>query len=286
MAVVSHITFNNDPGSALGQIIVAGVVRDSPGLVPQKPVRTLNHYAVVYITHGGGHYSDKLGTRRRLKKGDLIFLFPGVSHTYGPGENDKWSEIFVVFEGKLFDLWQQEGILTPKNPLHHLEPVDYWLNRFKQTIWSVPQKGPDYALLRLCRFQELLADVLLHQQQQDDYKTDTIWLSQAKGLLRADFNKQLDYEAVASKLGMSYDGFRKRFRRDMGVSPARYRSLRRVDRACELLLNENLTLKNIARQLDFSDEYHFSKRFKQIIGMSPTGFRSLFKAGRNEKGKG
>jgi AraC-like DNA-binding protein len=49
-----------------------------------------------------------------------------------------------------------------------------------------------------------------------------------------------------------------------------------MDRACELLLNQNLTLKEIALQLGFVDEYHLSKRFKQIIGVSPSGFRSLF----------
>jgi AraC-like DNA-binding protein len=120
--------------------------------------------------------------------------------------------------------------------------------------------------------------VLVYAKQQGQEKVDPLWLSEAKALLQAELTRQPDYKTVAAKLSMSYDGFRKRFTKETGVSPARYHTLRRIDRAGELLLNEDLSSKEIAHYLGFSDEYHFSRRFKQIIGVSPSGFRSLFKA--------
>ena len=280
MAVVSHITFHDSPNNKLGQIIVAGIVRDSPGIASKKPIRVLNHYALVYITDGGGFFEDERGFKHRITKGDLLLLFPGIGHTYGPGPDDFWHEIFIIFEGAIFDLWRQERVLDPAQPVLRLNPVDYWVNRFKSTIWSVPhsnaQSGPEYALVRISRLQELLADILLAVQQQDQDPVDSLWLSEAKTLLKASLNRQPDYDAIAAKLGMSYDGFRKRFTKEAGVSPAKYHTSRRIDRACELLLNENLTSKEIAHHLGFSDEYHFSRRFKQIVGVSPSGFRSLF----------
>jgi AraC-like DNA-binding protein len=48
----------------------------------------------------------------------------------------------------------------------------------------------------------------------------------------------------------------------------------KVQRACQLLQNGNQTIKAIAYQLGFFDQYHFSKLFKQIIGVSPKIFRS------------
>ncbi len=276
MAVISHITFNDGLGSALGQIIVAGIVRDSPGLAPKKPSRVLNHYGLVYVTAGGGHFEDKLGLTHSIVPGDLLVLFPQIGHTYGPGPTDFWNEIFIIFEGLLFDLWREQGLLNPRQPVLHLEPVDYWFNRFKDAVWSVPQAGPEYTLVRLCRLQQLMADIFVYQQQQGFEQVDYEWLSQAKVMLKASLYTKPDFEQIASRLGMSYDGFRKRFSKGAGVSPARYHTLRRMDRACELLLNETLTLKEIALQLGFGDEYHLSKRFKQVIGVSPTGFRSLF----------
>lgn len=279
MAVISHITFNDAVGSALGQVIVAGIVRDSPGLAPPKPSRVLDYYGLVYVTSGGGHFSDAFGFVHEIVPGDLLFLFPQVGHTYGPGPTDFWTEIFVIFEGTLFDLWRDKGLLTPQRPVLHLEPVDYWFNRFKETVWSVPQTGAEYALVRLCQLQQLLAEILVYGQQQDYSQVDYEWLAQAKSLLQANLHVKPDFEQIAAKLGMSYDGFRKRFSKDAGVSPAKYHTLRRMDKACEMLLNERLTLKEIAVQLGFVDEFHLSKRFKHMIGVSPTGFRSLFLPG-------
>ncbi|GAB4446392.1 MAG: hypothetical protein Kow0031_29050 [Anaerolineae bacterium] len=276
MAVISHITFNDGIGSALGQIIVAGIVRDSPGLAPQKPSRVLQHYGLVYVNDGGGHFTDSLGFSHRLQPGDLLLLFPQVGHTYGPGPDDFWSEIFIIFEGSVFDLWLEKGLLNPQRPLIHLEPVDYWFNRFKETVWAVPQPGAEFALVRLCRLQQLLADILVYAQQQGIDQDDHEWLSLAKARLKANLHTRPDFEEIAASLGMSYDGFRKRFTKGAGVSPARFHTLRRMDRACELLLNQSLTLKEIALQLGFVDEYHLSRRFKQVVGVSPTGFRSLF----------
>ncbi len=278
MAVVSHITFHDNPDNKLGQVIVAGIVRDSPGISSKKPGRVLNHYALVYIINGGGYFEDERGFKHQLRKGDLLFLFPGIGHTYGPGPEDFWHEIFIIFEGEIFDLWQKGGLLNPDHPLLHLEPVDYWFNRFKDAVWSVPQSGAEYALIRIARLQQLLADIRLavQQQQSSGNHTDSQWLAEAKARLKAAVNKQPDYETIAAGLGMSYDGFRKRFSKEAGVSPAKYHTLRRIDRACELLLNEDLTSKEIAHHLGFSDEYHFSRRFKQIVGVSPSGFRSLF----------
>ncbi len=225
---------------------------------------------------GGGHFEDTLGFAHRLQPGDLLFLYPEIGHTYGPGPEDFWNEIFIIFEGAIFDLWLEKGLLNPHRPLLHLEPVDYWFNRFKDTVWATPQAGPEYALVRLCRLQQLLADILVYDQQRGADQVDHEWLSLAKTLLMANLQAKPDFEEIAAALGMSYDGFRKRFSKEAGVSPARFHTLRRMDRACELLLNQSLTLKEIAQQLGFVDEYHLSKRFKQVIGVSPTGFRSLF----------
>ncbi|MCL4297337.1 MAG: AraC family transcriptional regulator [Anaerolineae bacterium] len=276
MAVVSHITFNDGAASPLGQLIVAGIVRDSPGRAPQKPIRVLDYYGLVYITDGGGHFADTSGFSQRIVPGDLVFLFPRIGHTYGPGEGDFWNEIFIIFEGPLFDLWWDKALLDPHKPILHLEPIDYWTTRFKDAVWSVPQTGPEYALVRLCRLQQLLADILVYERQHSPEQVDHEWVSQAKSLLDTTFHTKPDYENIAAVLGTSYDGFRKRFTKDVGVSPAKYYTLRRIDRACELLLNNSLTVKEIALQLGFVDEFHLSKRFKQIIGISPTGFRNLF----------
>jgi AraC-like DNA-binding protein len=59
----------------------------------------------------------------------------------------------------------------------------------------------------------------------------------------------------------------------MGVSPVRFRTIRRIDAACAMLLAPDQTIASIAVALGFSDEYHFSRRFKQVTGLPPREFR-------------
>ena len=47
-----------------------------------------------------------------------------------------------------------------------------------------------------------------------------------------------------------------------------------IEHACRLVHEERLTNREIADQLGFSDEFHFSHRFKQVTGRSPAQFRT------------
>ncbi|MCW2968594.1 MAG: hypothetical protein JWM71_2366, partial [Solirubrobacteraceae bacterium] len=102
---------------------------------------------------------------------------------------------------------------------------------------------------------------------------DVAWLEQAQHLLRQDLRRERDIAWVAAQMSMSYDGFRKRFRRAAGMSPGRYRTLVALDRACELMATTSMTDRQIAAELGFSDEFHFSHRFSSVVGRSPRSFR-------------
>ena len=58
------------------------------------------------------------------------------------------------------------------------------------------------------------------------------------------------------------------------------RATKALDRACELLQEPHLGLKEVAERCGFCDEFHFSRRFKQRLGLSPSDFRRRWLAGR------
>ena len=48
-----------------------------------------------------------------------------------------------------------------------------------------------------------------------------------------------------------------------------------MEKAIELLLSSTLSIAQIAAQLGFYDQYHFSKTFKAYTGFAPTVYRKL-----------
>ena len=259
--------------SPLGRISVVGHLRHSRGL-PCSPMRVLGSYAVVYLLAGHGRFRDASGYSADVGAGDLLTLFPDVGHTYGPDGGDPWSEVYVIFDGPVFDLWRSEGLLDPGRPVRHLEPVDTWSTTF-QSVSAAPRRpGAAAGVLGVCQWQNVLAAALLATDGPVADSHDDRWLARATALLDADHRREAPLEQVAGELGLSYDGFRRRFRRLAGTSPARYRSSRAIDLACELMAGGELTDRDIADRLGFCDEFHFSHRFRALTGHSPRQFRA------------
>ena len=265
----THHLFQTATGSPLGGVTLAGVIRGGPG-VAASPMRVLGSYAMVYLLEGSGRYQDALGGAKEVRKGDLILLFPDVPHAYGPPPEGAWDEIYLVFDGPVFDLWREQAVLRPEAPIYHLEPVEYWLRRLEEIV--APNLS---ALERLCRLQTVLASVLADFQRDPASAREEEWLARACALLDADIGGELYVENVARRLGLSPETFRKKFARLAGAPPWRYRMTRVIEHACRLVHEGRLTNKEIAARFGFNDEFHFSRRFKQITGRSPTQFRAL-----------
>lgn len=262
-----------DRRSPLGQVSVVGRNSSGRGL-PLMPLRVLDTYAVVYLLAGRGRFADASGHRTDLGPGDLLLLFPGVGHTYGPVEGARWTEVYVLFDGPVFDLWRDHRVLDPARPVRHLEPIDRWRSAFDGVLASNARPGPGAGLVDVCDWQAVLAGALDAADREPPRSAEQRWLTQAVAVLDADERRETDLPGVAAELGMSYDGFRKRFRRLAGTSPERHRSTRAIERACQLMAEHGLTDRQIAARLGYCDEFHFSHRFRAATGRSPRQFRA------------
>ncbi len=98
-------------------------------------------------------------------------------------------------------------------------------------------------------------------------------LRRARDRIDRDYADPIDIPALAAAAGYSREHFIRAFRAAYGETPGRYRTRRRVERACELLRSANLTVTEICHQVGFTSLGTFSARFAEITGTSPTGYR-------------
>jgi AraC-like DNA-binding protein len=72
--------------------------------------------------------------------------------------------------------------------------------------------------------------------------------------------------------GLTPNSYCRAFKKATGLTPSRYLTRLRMNRAKQLLMMPELSLKEIATHVGFQDELYFSRVFKNVEGVSPTIF--------------
>ena len=83
-------------------------------------------------------------------------------------------------------------------------------------------------------------------------------------------NYSLAEMAAISRMPM--ETFRKRFVAEVGMPPLSYVLHCKMERAKELLRDQNWSVRQAGAAVGMQDPYHFSKQFKHIVGISPSAF--------------
>lgn len=85
--------------------------------------------------------------------------------------------------------------------------------------------------------------------------------------------ESISLEKIAASVGISYFHFSRAFKQSMGVSPNKYIATRRIERAKKLLAQTDDGIADIALQVGFSSQSHFTMMFQRLIGTTPKMFR-------------
>jgi malate dehydrogenase (oxaloacetate-decarboxylating) len=78
---------------------------------------------------------------------------------------------------------------------------------------------------------------------------------------------------LAEQVGLSQAHFSRQFKISTGLPPHRYKLATRIERAKQLLLHGDLSLKEIALSCGFFDQGHLSKAFRRMAGLSPRAWQ-------------
>ena len=87
------------------------------------------------------------------------------------------------------------------------------------------------------------------------------------------FLDKIEIKKLATQFNYSESHFRLLFKKNNGISIGHYIINKRIEYIKENLLNPNITIKEIAESLGFSDYYSFSNFLKKHTGMYPREFR-------------
>jgi len=86
---------------------------------------------------------------------------------------------------------------------------------------------------------------------------------------------------ISNKLNLSHSYLSKIFSKLTYSSIENFIILQRIERAKQLIIEENLTLTEVAWKLNYSSTAHLSNQFKKTTGLTPTQFQRIVKKRNN-----
>jgi AraC-like DNA-binding protein len=237
--------------------------------------RILDGFALVYISSGRGKLESKPAFSAPIEPGQVFLLFPRVWHRYAPNPESGWHEYWIGFNGEMAHLWLHYKFISPKNPVVRVNAEDTVLATFSRMMQSIRANRPALQQILAGATHNLMGLIYSAQQAQPAADTQIAnVIERAIARIQSEFERELDMRRLAQELGVSYSWFRHRFTTHTGLSPHQYLLELRLVRARNLLAETEFSIKEIAMQTGFEDEFYFSRLFRQKLNLSPSQWRS------------
>lgn len=98
-------------------------------------------------------------------------------------------------------------------------------------------------------------------------------IAKAMEYIKGNYQKELSLDEVSKEVNISPYYFSKLFKEESGVNFVEYVTSLRMDRAKELLLQSDKSMKEICAEIGYADPNYFSRTFKKNVGLTPTEFK-------------
>lgn len=228
------------------------------------------YYGGLYVVSGRGEYVDAVtGERYPVTPGCVLQRMPGKPHHTFIEEDSNWLEFYFCAGARIFESLVSMKLITDQPVFFVGESMEIFdrLLAYQQLF----ERTDDFHSVELLiEFQKLLC--YLNGFRNLPAKKDLMQAVCEK--LRENCTVGTRLEEIAAECGIGYEALRKQFRQAFGCSLSQYRIGLRINAGKKMLLDEGMSIKEVAAQLGYCDTYAFCNQFKQQVGVSPGKFVS------------
>lgn len=95
--------------------------------------------------------------------------------------------------------------------------------------------------------------------------------------LMNNYREEIDLKKLAVLVNMAEGSLCRFFKMHIGITIFEYLNKLKIEFACNLLMDKNLSIMDVGFDSGFNNMSHFNKQFKKITGLSPKDYRQRFK---------
>ncbi|MGN7411289.1 helix-turn-helix domain-containing protein [Paenibacillus sp. SAF-068] len=156
-----------------------------------------------------------------------------------------------------------------------ISSLEYVESLISFMIEEYQSKQQGYQTMLISRLMEMV--VYLSRQYDTQEKgiegNNLMHLANAISFIEDHYLEPLSLEDIAGKSNISIRHLNRIFRSYYQMTPMSYLQKLRLEKACHLLKNGNLSITEISYECGFNDSNYFTRQFKKAFGKSPKTYR-------------
>ncbi|HMM00308.1 MAG TPA: AraC family transcriptional regulator [Bacilli bacterium] len=231
--------------------------------------RELNRHILYYVLDGKADLKIR-DKKYPIKKGMLFIMLPKVKMEIINQDSDFETQ-WISMSGAFIDKVIYDLTINSVDPYYY--DKDLSLKTYLIGLGKI-YSDLGYLDLRALGIVYYIFGFLFSRREPieeilDDQGRDLFAL---KNYIASNINQRITIKDLANEINNTPAYVASLFKKSEGVSPKRYLTKYRMERAKFLLLTGNYRVKQIASMVGYDDQLHFSTEFRKNVGKSPLHF--------------
>ena len=254
------------------ELIYTGLLEDAPNWFN---IQHSHDFCEILYVSGGEGEAILEGKKFRLAPGDLVVVNPGTLHEERSDAKAPLRLIFLAIR----------DFAVPGLPAGCLSQEKYRVlscgeYRYKMDIYlrellqETSSQIEFYQEISQGLVSALLVLVMrLIRINPEDEAALSQECQKIKEYLDQNFTSPITLDSLSETVYISKHYLSHLFKEQTGVSPIKYLTSKRMEKACELLSETELPVSEVSKAVGYENPLYFSQVFKRIYGISPVKYR-------------
>lgn len=254
-----------------------------------------NSFEISFITEGSGKriVADSI---EEFQPGDLIFIGEKLPHVWiadknTPSPSGRTLEMVYlrftsdILPGTLLSLPEfghvGRALELSERGIHILGDT---LNQVSEIMLQLPYLSSLERMLHFFRMMDLIgqskSNVFLASEEyyQKRFKTSSKRVATIHEYLMNHYKEEVNLGEIAGLVSMAEGSLCRFFKSNVGMTIFEYLNKIKIEFACKLLMNNDLSILDVSLDSGFYNLSHFNKQFRKFTGKAPSEYRKQFKS--------
>ena len=228
---------------------------------------------IFFVLNGKGNFFFRRDIRP-IETGDLIIIPPYLEHTEQSIPGTPLEYYVLGIDGIAF---QEEDQSSTAQIFCNFDNVSLIRDLFAQIHYEMKSGGYGAELICQHLLEILILRILRSSRQLVPVSINTVRMTkecaQIKEYLDTNYAEHITLDTLTGLTHMNKSYMAHSFAKYTGLSPIQYLNRRRLEAACQLLRDTDLSVSDIAGSTGFSSQSYFTQTFRKFYGITPIRYR-------------